>query len=273
MAYAHGRLVVHRDLKPSNILVTPDGQAHLLDFGIAKLLDQAQVDPGGVTQEHGRVFTPHYASPEQIRGEPVTVASDVYSLGILLRELLTGQPQRAASRFMHAPESNAESRSTAVLSRGQALNRATKRVLQGEINSIVCMALEPEPSRRYATADALVQDVERYLVGDPIRAHPDSLLYLRVLSGGALRSEDRRAFFAYASQVMRSVIVDAIRERQAERRGGDLTELTLDTQVAAKLPSGEEQVLRVHEALLHSRKLSHAWPGWSRCGNRVDACD
>lgn len=74
--------------------------------------------------------------------------------------------------------------------------------------------------------------------------------YLRFLNGGALRSEDRRAFFAYASQVMRSVIVDAVRERQAERRGGDLTELTLDTQVAANMPSGEEHVLHVHEALL-----------------------
>ena len=91
VAYAHGRLVVHRDLKPSNVLVTADGQAHLLDFGIAKLLDEAAPGEPGLTQEQGRVLTPHYASPEQIAGETITVASDVYSLGVLLYELLTGR--------------------------------------------------------------------------------------------------------------------------------------------------------------------------------------
>jgi serine/threonine-protein kinase len=90
VAYAHGRLVVHRDLKPSNVLVTLDGQAHLLDFGIAKLLQDASQTGANLTQEQGRVLTPHYASPEQIAGEPITVASDVYSLGVLLYELLTG---------------------------------------------------------------------------------------------------------------------------------------------------------------------------------------
>src|ERR1043165_5617837 len=89
VSYAHGRLVVHWDLKPSNVLVTADGQAHLLDFGIAKLLDDTSPS-GNLTQEQGRVLTPHYASPEQIRGETITVASDVYSLGVLLYELLSG---------------------------------------------------------------------------------------------------------------------------------------------------------------------------------------
>lgn len=238
VAYAHGRLVVHRDLKPSNILVTPDGQPHLLDFGIAKLLDQAQVDPGGVTQEHGRVFTPHYASPEQIRGEPVNVASDVYSLGILLRELLTGQPPRAASRFMHAPESNAESRSTAVLPSGQALNKSTKKVLLGEINAIVCMALEPEPSRRYATADALAQDIERYLAGDAIRAHPDSLLYR--LRKAAFR---HRFGFAAGTATLLAVIVGAGVSLIQARRASD--EAARATEAAERANAVKEFVVDV----------------------------
>ncbi len=98
VAYAHGRLVVHRDLKPSNVLVTQDGQAHLLDFGIAKLLQDAARDEEQLTREQDRLLTPHYASPEQIQGGTITVASDVYSLGVLLYELLTRKTPYAFER-------------------------------------------------------------------------------------------------------------------------------------------------------------------------------
>lgn len=89
VACAHGRLIVHRDLKPSNVLVSADGQAHLLDFGIARLLELAQGDEQGATPEIDRLLTPHYSSPEQLRGEPISVSSDVHSLGVLCFELLT----------------------------------------------------------------------------------------------------------------------------------------------------------------------------------------
>ena len=238
VAYAHGRLVIHRDLKPSNILVTPVGQAFLLDFGIAKLLDQAQVDPGGLTQEHGRVFTPHYASPEQIRGEPVTVASDVYSLGILLRELLTGQHPRAAPRGIHVSENDAQARSTSVLPSNQAEDKATKRALQGELNSIVCMALEREPSRRYVTADALVQDIERFLAGDAIRAHPDSLLYR--LRKAAFR---HRFGFVAGTATLLAVIVGAGVSLIQARRASD--EAVRATEAAERANAVKEFVVDV----------------------------
>ena len=175
VAYAHGRLVVHRDLKPSNVLVTADGQAHLLDFGIAKLLHEAAPGELGLTQEQGRVLTPHYASPEQIQGETITVASDVYALGVLLYELLTGRlpfhattPAALAAAVLEGARPLASSR---------APDKATARALRGEIDAILGKALKRVPAQRYASVDALAQDIERYLKGDTVLARPDSALY------------------------------------------------------------------------------------------------
>jgi hypothetical protein len=175
VAYAHGRLVVHRDLKPSNVLVTADGQAHLLDFGIAKLLQEAGPGDNDLTQEQGRVLTPHYASPEQIEGETITVASDVYSLGALLYELLTGclpfhatSPAALEAAVLEGEPPPASS---------QARDKATTRALRGEIDAILGKALKRVPTHRYASVDALAQDIERHLKGDTVLARPDSALY------------------------------------------------------------------------------------------------
>ncbi|MEO6408349.1 MAG: serine/threonine-protein kinase [Burkholderiaceae bacterium] len=175
VAYAHGRLVVHRDLKPSNVLVTADGQAHLLDFGIAKLLHDAVPGDLGLTQEQGRVLTPHYASPEQIQGETITVASDVYSLGVLLYELLTRRlPFHATTP---AALEAAVLEGTRPLASSHAPDKATARALRGEIDAILGKALRRVPTQRYASVDALAQDIERHLLGDTVLARPDSALY------------------------------------------------------------------------------------------------
>jgi eukaryotic-like serine/threonine-protein kinase len=171
VAYAHGRLVVHRDLKPSNVLVAADGRARLLDFGIAKLLSDTA--SAYLTQEQGRVLTPHYASPEQIEGKPITVASDIYSLGALLYELLTAQRPHVRGGAMQ----EATLSSDPPLASSRVDDPATRKALRGELDAILAMALRRDPKERYATAEALAADVERYLSGERVLAQPDSLAY------------------------------------------------------------------------------------------------
>ena len=175
VAYAHGRLVVHRDLKPSNVLVTPDGQAHLLDFGIAKLLHEAAPGDMELTQEQGRVLTPHYASPEQIQGETITVASDVYSLGALLYELLTQRLPFQATTPAALEAAVLEGEPPPASSR--APDKATAKALRGEIDAILSKALKRLPAQRYASVDALAQDIEQHLRGETVMARPYSGLY------------------------------------------------------------------------------------------------
>jgi len=175
VAYAHQHLVVHRDLKPSNILVTADGQTRLVDFGIAKLLPAsgAPAESTSETLTGSRLMTPAFASPEQIDGRAITPASDVYALGVLLYRLLTGRlPYRVDVDHIRALEDAILHRepprpSVAAASTG-ARTRAAQ--LSGDLDNIVLMALRKDPHQRYASADALAQDIARYLAGRPVTA-------------------------------------------------------------------------------------------------------
>jgi eukaryotic-like serine/threonine-protein kinase len=183
---AHQKLVVHRDLKPSNILVTGDGRVKLLDFGIAKLIAR---EPGEAeTQLEAAAFTRAYAAPEQILGQPVTTATDVFALGVLMYELLTGakpfsrsavSPSALAreveSETFEPPSAAVPLDAAAGESRRDRKRRA--RQLEGDLDTIVHKALAPEPGRRYMGAAALATDLRRYLERLPILARPDSLRY------------------------------------------------------------------------------------------------
>ncbi len=177
VAFAHGRLVVHRDLKPSNILVTADGQVRLLDFGIAKLMEGDRAAETQLTQLAGRALTPDYASPEQIRGEPIGTASDVYSLGVVAFELLAGARPYRLKRGSAAEVEEAVLAADVPLASSVAVDAARKRALRGDLDAILAQALRKDVARRYASVDALADDLSRHQAGQPVTARPDSAAY------------------------------------------------------------------------------------------------
>lgn len=188
VSHAHANLVVHRDLKPSNILVTADGQVRLLDFGIAKLLDSTDgmaVHP----PTEARAFTLHYAAPEQVRGEPITTQADVYSLGVVLYEVLTDQKPYRLRRQSDAEwetaildvdpprPSQAVLRAAEAGLRDGASARRLARRLRGDLDNIVLKALHKPLAQRYASVEALAGDLLRHLQGRPVQARPQHLGY------------------------------------------------------------------------------------------------
>ncbi len=185
VAHAHARLVVHRDLKPSNILVDAQGQAHLLDFGIATLLDptpdQAGSGPGSaLTQAVGRVLTPDYASPEQIRGEAIGTASDTYSLGVVAYELLAGvKPYHLNRQGPGGLEAALAALQLLPLPLASSVARepGAARALRGDLDAILNRALKQDIAERYPSVEALAQDLHRHLTRQPVQARPDTLAY------------------------------------------------------------------------------------------------
>jgi len=220
--YAHQQLVVHRDLKPGNVLVSAEGRPRLLDFGTAKLMDQAAgVTPWATTAW----ITPAYASPEQVRGEPASTSSDVYALGVILFELLTGRrpytvPSRPHSEVLRVvcetpPPKPSQSVDPAA---GFATSERVGRLLEGDLDTIVLKALAKEPARRYASVEQLADDIRRHLDGHPVLARPDRVSYRLAKFAGRHRTAVTAAGLLAASLIAGIVVTSSLATRAARDR-------------------------------------------------------
>jgi len=221
--YAHSRLIVHRDLKPANILVDSAGSPKVLDFGIAKLLHPSSSATTGLTQ----AWTPDYASPEQVRGQSITTRSDVYALGLILYELLSGH--RAQIVDTSTPlaidrsvcEVELERASVRAAAKG---NRARASEVEGDLDVIIAMAIRKEPERRYHSVAALSEDLRRYLSGEPVLARESTPLY-RLTKFVRRHVVAVAAVAAVTVAILAGATVSVIQARRAERRFAQVREL------------------------------------------------
>ena len=202
VSYAHARLIVHRDLKPTNILVSGSGSVRLLDFGAAKLLRDEGPGDSELTRELGPALSPDYASPEQIRGERVTVAADVYSLGVVLFELLTGQRPYRLPRDSWGALVDAVSNLQQPPASTRVGDPRLARAIRGDLDAVVAKALRREVSERYASVQALADDVSRYMAGEPVLAKHQS-------AGERLWKFASRNALAVGTAVVVTVVVGA----------------------------------------------------------------
>jgi serine/threonine protein kinase/tetratricopeptide (TPR) repeat protein len=297
--YAHSRLVVHRDLKSANVLVDAHGQVKLLDFGIAKWLEELEGNPV-LTQTSHRVLTPSHAAPEQFLGEPVTAATDVYQLGLLLYELLTGvraqgsrsstpeairqavlqtEAERASRAVTRADDAPAIGKAAAMLPDDRARRRSTtveglSRRLSGDIDAILMKALRKEPTARYPTVEALRRDITDYLEHRPVSARRGSTIY-------TLRKYARRHRAALAATA--GILISAVAGIAGIALQSRVTALERDRAQAAEAKASAINTFLVHELLTAatperaggqtltvaevlgnaSRSVAHAFPGES----------
>ena len=254
VGHAHSHLIIHRDLKPANVFVTREGSVKLLDFGIAKLLTQE--GDAALTQTNAQALTPQYAAPEQLLGQSVTTATDVYALGLVLYVLLTGAhplggSARSTPELIHAVLKEEAPRPSTVAS----ASMSSRRALEGDLDTILGKALKKDPAERYVSVAAFAEDLRRFLCHEPISARPDTVPY-RVTKfvrrnrgsvvSGLLVAVGLIVTSAFALSQMQSARAQrdlAISEAKRANAQADLTQYILDDKLSRLSPDAESQRL------------------------------